>query len=69
MIDMDWRTTWRDLPSIFLIQHDFDYLPRFFSVSESGVERSDYADQPHLTRALRRFIGHTPARIVRERAG
>jgi hypothetical protein len=33
MIDMDWRTTWRDLPSIFLIQHDFDYLPRFFSVS------------------------------------
>jgi AraC-like DNA-binding protein len=33
------------------------------------VERFDYADQPHLTRALRRFIGHTPARIVRERAG
>ena len=33
------------------------------------VERSGYADQPHLTRALRRFIGHTPARIVRERAG
>jgi AraC-like DNA-binding protein len=33
------------------------------------VERSNYADQPHLTRALRRFIGHTPARIVRERAG
>jgi len=33
------------------------------------VERSGYADQAHLTRALRRFIGHTPARIVRERAG
>jgi AraC-like DNA-binding protein len=31
------------------------------------VERAGYADQPHLTRALRRFIGHTPARIVRER--
>ena len=28
------RTTWRNLPSIFLIQHDFDYLPRFFSVSK-----------------------------------
>jgi hypothetical protein len=27
------RTTWRNLPSIFLILHDFDYLPRFFSVS------------------------------------
>jgi len=24
---------WRNLPSIFLILHDFDYLPRFFSVS------------------------------------
>jgi AraC-like DNA-binding protein len=33
------------------------------------VERSDYADQPHLTRVLRRFIGHTPARIVRESDG
>ena len=30
------------------------------------VEHAGYADQPHLTRALRRFIGHTPARIVRE---
>jgi hypothetical protein len=27
------RTTWRNLPSIFLILHDFDHLPRFFSVS------------------------------------
>jgi hypothetical protein len=27
------RTTWSNLPSIFLILHDFDYLPRFFSVS------------------------------------
>jgi AraC-like DNA-binding protein len=33
------------------------------------VHRAGYADQPHLTRALRRFIGHTPARIARERAG
>ena len=29
-----WRTTWRNLPSIFLIQRNFDYLPRFFSVSQ-----------------------------------
>jgi hypothetical protein len=27
------RTTWRNLPSVYLILHDFDYLPRFFSVS------------------------------------
>jgi hypothetical protein len=33
---LKWRTTWRNLPSIFLIQHDFDYLPRFFSVSRFG---------------------------------
>jgi hypothetical protein len=32
------------------------------------VERGGYADQPHLTRSLRRFIGHTPARILRERS-
>jgi hypothetical protein len=30
------------------------------------VERAGYADQPHLTRSLRRFIGHTPARILRD---
>jgi hypothetical protein len=27
------RTTWRILPSIFLILDDFDHLPHFFSVS------------------------------------
>ncbi|HMF60291.1 MAG TPA: AraC family transcriptional regulator [Vicinamibacterales bacterium] len=30
------------------------------------VERAGYADQPHLTRSMRRFIGHTPARILRD---
>jgi hypothetical protein len=29
------------------------------------VEQAGYADQPHLTRALRRFVGQTPAQIVR----
>jgi hypothetical protein len=28
------------------------------------VEQAGYADQPHLTRAMRRFIGTTPARIA-----
>lgn len=31
-----------------------------------AVERGGYADQSHLTRALRRFMGQTPAQIVRE---
>src|SRR5262245_58889290 len=26
------RTTWRNLPSIFLIMRDFDYLPRIFGL-------------------------------------
>jgi hypothetical protein len=30
------------------------------------VYQVGYADQPHMTRALRRFIGYTPAQIARE---
>ncbi|MBX3013669.1 MAG: helix-turn-helix transcriptional regulator [Caldilineaceae bacterium] len=30
------------------------------------VEQAGYADQPHLTRALRRFMGKTPVQIRRE---
>lgn len=29
------------------------------------VHEAGYADQPHLTRSLRRFVGQTPAQIVR----
>jgi len=29
------------------------------------VDQAGYADQPHLTRSLKRFIGQTPAQIVR----
>ncbi len=29
------------------------------------VEQAGYADQPHLTRALKRYIGQTPAQILR----
>jgi len=29
------------------------------------VNEAGYFDQPHLTRALRRFIGHTPAQVLR----
>jgi hypothetical protein len=29
------------------------------------VDQAGYADQPHLTRSLRRFVGQTPAQIAR----
>lgn len=32
-----------------------------------AVQRLGYADQPHLTRALKRFIGYTPAQVIRDR--
>lgn len=32
------------------------------------VQRLGYADQPHLTRSLKRFVGYTPAQVLRERA-
>ena len=28
------------------------------------VDRAGYYDQPHLTRSLKRWIGHTPAQII-----
>jgi len=31
------------------------------------VARTGYADQPHLTRSLRRFVGRTPGQIVAQR--
>jgi methylphosphotriester-DNA--protein-cysteine methyltransferase len=31
-----------------------------------SVELAGYADQPHLTRSLKRYIGQTPAQIISE---
>jgi AraC-like DNA-binding protein len=28
------------------------------------ARRAGYADQPHLTRSLRRFVGHTPSQLA-----
>ncbi len=30
------------------------------------VERAGYADQPHMTRAMKQFVGHTPTQIISE---
>ena len=34
-----------------------------------AVARAGYADQPHLTRSLQRFVGRTPGQIVAQRGG
>jgi methylphosphotriester-DNA--protein-cysteine methyltransferase len=33
-----------------------------------AVFAAGYSDQPHLTRSLKRWVGHTPGEIVRARA-
>lgn len=33
------------------------------------VDQAGYADQPHMTRSLKRFIGYTPAQIARLQSG
>jgi AraC-like DNA-binding protein len=49
-----------------------DRAERAVALLESGatildvVERLGYADQPHLTRSLRRFIGQTPKEILND---
>jgi AraC-like DNA-binding protein len=44
-----------------LLQHG---VPILDAVDELG-----YYDQPHLTRALKRWVGHTPAQIAKPQAG
>jgi len=55
------------------IIHQIERAQRAAALLEQGVPIIDtvyqagYADQPHLTRSLKRFIGHTPAQIARVR--
>jgi len=41
-------------------------LEQGFSILDT-VYQAGYFDQPHLTRALKRWVGHTPAEIIRTR--
>ncbi len=41
-----------------------DLLAQGLSILDT-VEQAGYADQPHLTRSLKRFLGQTPARLLR----
>jgi AraC-like DNA-binding protein len=45
-------------------KHAVNLLEQGLSILDTVYE-AGYADQPHLTRALRRFIGQTPAQISR----
>ncbi len=40
------------------------HLQHGISIADT-IEQAGYFDQPHLTRSLKRFIGRTPAQIVR----
>ncbi len=52
--------------------HQIERAQRAAALLERGVSILDtmdaagYFDQPHLTRALKRWVGHTPAEIIRK---
>jgi AraC-like DNA-binding protein len=48
----------RAIKAASLLRHGVSILDTVF---EAG-----YFDQPHLTRSLKQFVGHTPAQIIRE---
>ena len=75
-LDLSLRTVQRRfLQATGLTRGTFEQIERArqaVTVLEQGLSIADavyqvgYADQPHLTRSLRRFFGQTPAQIVRE---
>jgi AraC-like DNA-binding protein len=75
-IDMSLRTIQRRfLHATGLTRGTFEQIERArqaVTFLEQGLSIADavyqvgYADQPHLTRSLKRFIGQTPAQIIRE---
>lgn len=54
----------RTLSLIDRARHAVRMLHAGRTIAEVAVE-AGYYDQPHLTRSLRRFIGHTPAEVAR----
>jgi AraC-like DNA-binding protein len=75
-LDMSLRTIQRRfLHATGLTRGTFEQIERArqaVTILEQGLSIADavykvgYADQPHLTRSLRRFFGQTPAQIIRE---
>lgn len=58
--------THRTIQQIERAQQAADLLEQGVSILDT-VDQTGYADQPHLTRSLKRFIGQTPAQMSRKR--
>jgi len=56
--------THRTVQQIERAQHAMTLLRQGASIPDT-VYQAGYFDQPHLTRALKRFVGQTPAQIAR----
>jgi AraC-like DNA-binding protein len=56
--------TYGELAQIERAQQALALLERGTSILDT-VDHVGYADQPHLTRSLKRFVGRTPAEILR----
>lgn len=56
--------THRHIRQVERAKHAEALLRQGMSILDT-VDEAGYFDQPHLTRALRQWIGHTPAEIVR----
>ncbi len=54
----------RDRSIRYRARHARTLLQQGISILDT-VEQAGYADQPHLTRSLKRFMGQTPAQILR----
>lgn len=55
--------TWKGMQQIERARHALELLEQGLSISDT-IYRVGYFDQPHLTRAMQRFMGRTPARII-----
>ncbi len=55
--------TYNTVRSIERARHATQLLKQGVSILDT-VDRAGYADQPHLTRSLKHFIGQTPAQIA-----
>ena len=57
--------TWGMVDQIERARYAVTLLKRGMAIRDT-VDQAGYADQPHLTRSLKRFIGQTPAQILSE---
>ncbi len=56
--------SWNHIRQVERAQRAAALLERGVSISDTAFELG-YFDQPHLTRAVKRWIGHTPGQLIR----